>query len=224
MITDSIGSSETGFEGIGYAGRRDARPTGRASSPGRTRSSSTTTAASRPGADVGMIGRLGRGGQRADRLLQGPGEVGHDVHRDRRRALLGARGLRPPRGGRPDHAARPRQQLRQHRRREGVPGRGRGGASSRTRPFSTRSSSGCRTSGSGSGWPRWCSRARARTSSSRSCASSCRQHLAGYKVPRVLAGRGDPAQRHRQGEYPAAKEMALAPAAGPPSRDQRRAA
>ena len=60
----------------------------------------------------------------ADRLLQGPGEVGEDVPRDRRRALLRARRLRPDRGRRQGHAARPRLQLHQHRRGEGLPRRG----------------------------------------------------------------------------------------------------
>ena len=65
---------------------------------------------------------------RAARLLQGPGEDRGAVHRGRRRALRAARRPGPDRGRRHDHPARPRQHLRQHRRGEGLPRGGRGGA------------------------------------------------------------------------------------------------
>ena len=65
------------------------------------------------------------------RLLQGPGEDGGDVPRGRRRALVGPRRPCPHRGRRHDHAARPRLGVDQHRRREGVPRRGRGARSRR---------------------------------------------------------------------------------------------
>ena len=66
--------------------------------------STTTTGPVAPG----EVGRLGARRQRAARLLQGPGEDGGDVHRDRRQALLRPRRLRPSRRGRQDDAARPR--------------------------------------------------------------------------------------------------------------------
>ena len=65
---------------------------------------------------------------RTARLLQGPGQDGRDVHRGERQALRGARRLGAGRGGRRDHHARPGQHLREHRRREGLPGGGRGRA------------------------------------------------------------------------------------------------
>ena len=62
----------------------------------------------------------------ADRLLQGRGQVGADVRGHRRRALLHPRRLGRGRGRRHGQAARPWQPVHQHRRREGVPGGGRG--------------------------------------------------------------------------------------------------
>ena len=75
--------------------------------------------------------RAGPGGAArpdAARLLQGPGEVGGDVRGHRRRPLLDPGRLR--RGRRRRHRAPPRPgfRLHQHRRREGLPRRGRRGA------------------------------------------------------------------------------------------------
>ena len=68
-----------------------------------------------------------RARHRASRLLQGSGEDQGHVPRHRRRALRGAGRLRDRRGGRQHHASRPRIGQHQHRRREGVSGRGRRG-------------------------------------------------------------------------------------------------
>ena len=81
----------------------------------------------------------------ADRLLQGPGEVGQDLPRDRRRALLGARRLRPDRARGQGDPARSRLQLHQHRRGEGLPRRGRDGAQGATPTCTTSSWSACPT-------------------------------------------------------------------------------
>ena len=62
------------------------------------------------------------------RLLQGPGQVGGDVQDDRRRAVVDPRRLRHGRGRRHDPACSGRGSVcHQHRRREGLPRRGRGG-------------------------------------------------------------------------------------------------
>ena len=84
-----------------------------------------------PGSDEIGIGRRRRA--RADRLLQGPGEVGPDVPRDRRRALLVPRRHGQGRRRRLADPARPRQPGDQLRRREGLPGGGRGGRQARRR-------------------------------------------------------------------------------------------
>ena len=55
-------------------------------------------------------------------------KTAQDVPHHRRQALRRARRFRARGAGRHGHAARPRQQLHQHRGREGVSGRGRGGA------------------------------------------------------------------------------------------------
>ena len=126
IMVDSLGSSEA----IGMA------------SSTVTSDDAAATATFQIGPDTRVVtddGRdvrvgLGRDGPRrharahADRLLQGPREVGGDVPRHRRRALLDPRRLRHGRRRRHGAPARPRQPVHQHRRREGLPGGGRGGA------------------------------------------------------------------------------------------------
>ena len=85
---------------------------------------------------------------RADRLLQGSGEVGADVPHDRRRALLVPRRLRQGRRRRHVDPARPRQPGDQLRRREDLPRGGRGGGQAGRPASSTASSSASTTSGS----------------------------------------------------------------------------
>ena len=84
----------------------------------------------------------GRGRLPADRVLQGPGEVGRHVHHVRGQAVLRARRLRHGRGRRLAHPARPRLGVHQHRRREGVPRGGRGGPQDPRRAWPTRWRSG----------------------------------------------------------------------------------
>ena len=104
--------------------------------------------------------RVGRGRSRrhgrsrTGGLLQGPGEDGHDLPRDRRSALDHPR--RPRRGPRRrlGPAARARLELHQHRRREGVPRGGRGGPQAPDPGCTTPSSWACPIRGSGRwSWP-----------------------------------------------------------------------
>ena len=75
------------------------------------------------------------------RLLQGPGEDRGDVPHGRGPPLLDPRRLRDRRPRRHDPAARPRLGVHQHRRREGLPRRGRARAARRIPTCSTASSS-----------------------------------------------------------------------------------
>ncbi len=81
----------------------------------------------------GETGRLAVGGHIPRRLLQGREQVGRDVPRHQRGALVGARRLRERRGRRHDHAARPRLGRHQLRRREDLPRRGRRGGEGASR-------------------------------------------------------------------------------------------
>ena len=131
-----------------------------------------------PATDVGKIGRLGRGGNVPVGYYKDPEKSARDLPRDRRRALLGARRLRPDRGGQPGHAARPRLQLRQHRRREGLPRGGRDGDQGATRPSTTASWSASPTRSTARPSPPSSSSregddARARRAARRSCARTC---------------------------------------------------
>ena len=127
LVVDGFGASETGGQGQIGRRRRAATIPSRAALPRRTTRRPCSTTTSRPG-------RAGRRRQARParphpaRLLQGPGEDRGDVPRGRRRALVGARRPRAHRGRRHDHRARARLGVDQHRRREGVPRRGRGGA------------------------------------------------------------------------------------------------
>ena len=85
MLTESIGSSETGFTGIGIVTEDDEATDGPRVTPGPQHDRrSTTTAGPRR---AGVIGRLARGGHVPLGLLQGPGEDRGAVHRGGRRAL-----------------------------------------------------------------------------------------------------------------------------------------
>ena len=224
VFTDSVGASETGFQGMGMQDKeRDQHRR-----PGRRRSVPSSVVidddnhVARPG-DQRRQGRPARPRRhRAGRLLQGPREVGEDVPRDRRRALLGARRLRPDRGGQPGHPARPRLQLRQHRRREGLPRGGRDGDQGPPRRLRRASWSASPTRSTARPWPPSSSPARARPSSSRSCATSCATTCPATscrasltlvdEIPRNATGKA---------QYPAAKEMALALRRQAPERSDR---
>ena len=109
---------------------------------------------------------------------------------------------------RPHRAVRPRLGLHQHRRREGVPRRGRGGAQVRTPTCSTRSSSACPTSASASGSSRSCSCATARrarrstrcrsTAARCSPATRCRAQLLLGDAPRTQHGQARLRDRGRR--------------------------
>ena len=174
FFTDSIGASETGFQGTGLQeqGQHQQRRPGR-----RARPEQRGHRRGQPGPRPGHGRRRGRPArprrQRPARLLQGPREVRQDVPRDRRRALLRARRLRPDRGGRQGHAARPRLQLHQHRRGEGLPRGGRDGDQGPPRRLRRPRGRRARREVRPGGHRRRRSRARARRSSSRTCAASC---------------------------------------------------
>ena len=120
---DAIGSTETGFTGIGLvtAGREAARRTDRHAGAGRHRAGSGQPAG---GARRGRPAGPGRA--RPARLLQGPGQDRGHARRGGRETVRRARRPGPGRGRRLRDAARPRQHLRELRRREGLP-RGGGG-------------------------------------------------------------------------------------------------
>ena len=158
--------------------------------------------------------RLGRdrpGGRRrlaAGRLLQGRGEVGGHVPHVRRQALLGARRLRHGRGRRLAHAARPRLGVHQHRRREGLPRGGRGGAQDARRRASTRSPSASPTRSSARPSPRSSSPRPAPTLDEADLIAHVKDKLAAYKAPkRVLADRHDRPGAQRQGRLQAAQGL-----------------
>ena len=127
VITDAVGSSESGFNGIGMI-TKDTPPT--THGPRVTLNSQSIVIDDQgkpvePGS--GVVGRIARGGH-----------VPLGYYKDRSRpprCSSRSTGSATPcpatsrsRGGRDDDAARPRQHLRQHRRREGLPRRGRGRA------------------------------------------------------------------------------------------------
>ena len=126
VVTDAVGSSETGFMGIGMVTKDGEQA---ASGGPRVKPTEDCIIIDELGAPLADRQRRDRpaGARRLrpPRLLQGPREDRRAVRRDRRQALHGSRRLRPLRGRRHDHAARTRQRLREHRRREGVPRRGR---------------------------------------------------------------------------------------------------
>ena len=101
-----------------------------------------------------------RGDERSDapRVLQGPREVGRDLPHHRRRPLHDPGRLRLRRRRRHGPPPRPRQSVHQHRGREGLPGRGRGGAEAPSGGRSTPPSSACPTSASGKRSRPWSSR------------------------------------------------------------------
>ncbi len=119
-IVDAFGASETGANGA--VDVTDKGP--------RFHMNEWTTVITEDGERrAGRRGRAARAARsRARRLLQGRGEDRGDVHRAARRALGDPRRPRGHRGRRHDHRARPRLAVHQHRRREGLPRRGRGGA------------------------------------------------------------------------------------------------
>ena len=102
----------------------------------------------------------------------------------RRRALGHPRRPRSPGGRRQRHPPRPGRQLDQHRRREGLPRRGRGGAEGPPLGVRRRRRRACPTSAGASGWWPSSPPATGTAPSVRDLDAHCRAHLASYKVPR----------------------------------------
>ena len=124
IITESVGSSETGFGGTSIVAKGQSHTGGPRVRSAPHRRPRRRRHVVKPGSGVrGLIAK----GQRPGRLLQGPEEDRRDLQ-DRRCPLRGPRRLRRGRGGRQRHAARPRVAVDQHRWREGLPRGGRGGA------------------------------------------------------------------------------------------------
>ena len=182
VITEAIGSTETGFAGISFVSageqhrggptvmRRPGRHrAGRAGRPGR----------SRPGRPPGP------GRACAARVLQGPGPDRGDVRRGGREAVRGARGHGPGGGRRLGNPAWPRRHLREHRRGEGLP-RGGGGRAEvlpgrvrRTGHRHARRTA--RPAGGGAG-----AAAAGRGADLAALEEHVRGQIAGYKVPRSI--------------------------------------
>ena len=183
LVVDGYGASETGGQGqsVSVAG-------GEIASAPRF---SVNDRHAVLGDDLHPVGERGRRatgppGPHPDRVLQGSGEDRGDVPRRRRRALVGARRPRGGRRRRDDHPARPRVGVDQHRRREGVPRRGRSGPEGATPPCSTRWWSAFPTSASGE---RVVAVVQARPAMEPTLAElqdHARAHVAGYKIPRDL--------------------------------------
>ena len=213
IFTDSVGATETGFQGMGMQDK-DQKISTDGPVVGLGPDSVVLDDDNRlldPATDIGKIGRLGRGGNVPVGYYKDPEKSAATFLEIDGAALLGARRLRPDRGGQPGHAARPRLQLRQHRRGEGLPrGGGDGGQGAPGRLRLPRGRHPRREVRPGRRRRRRAPRGR-RRSSSRSCATSCAQHLSGYKLPRSLTVVPQiPRNATGKAQYPAAKEMALA--------------
>ena len=112
VITEAIGSTETGFAGISFVSAGEPHRGGPTvmAGPDVIVLETTTVGGSRPGGPAGP--------RRAcpARLLQRPGTDLGDVRRGEREALRRARGPGAGGGRRDRDAARPRQHVREHRR------------------------------------------------------------------------------------------------------------
>ena len=152
MLIDSLGASE------GIMTRTETRD-GDDIAPARFKASERVVVRDRRrrrscSPATGDVGMLGVGGAIPLGYYKDPEKTrGHVPHR-RRPALLDPRRLRDDRRRRHDPPARPRLGVHQHRRREGVPRRGRARAARRTPTCSTASSSASPTTGGA----RWSSR------------------------------------------------------------------
>ena len=180
-----------------HRGRASCRPASSSSSD-TTRLFDEQLAAARRAAGHQGPGRRRR--PAAGRLLQGSGEERAHLRRDAARPLLRARRLGGGERRRPHaDAARPRLGVHQHRRREGLPGGGRGGREALSGRRRTASSSACRTSGSAKPSPPWCRPRRAARwrgaegTSSRSTSPATRRPSTSCRSTRSTAAR--PARR-----------------------------
>ena len=126
ILVDTLGSSEA----IGMATSATTADASTASASFRLAANTRVITEQGDGRCTGIRRGGARGDVRADaaRLLQGSEQVGGHLPHRRRGALHDPRRLGDGRHRRHRAAARPRQPVHQHRRREGLPGRGRGGA------------------------------------------------------------------------------------------------
>ena len=121
LIVDSLGASETGFQGSVAGSDAEGKP--RFVMGDHTLVIDDNGIPVEPGS--GVVGHLARRGLHAARLLQGRGEDGVDVHGVERRALGRSRRHGTRRSRRADHVARSRIGEHQLRRREDLPRGGR---------------------------------------------------------------------------------------------------
>ena len=182
IMVDSLGSSEA----IGMASSTVTSDESAADGDVPDRARHARRHRRRPRRRVGLGRDRARGDARlhADRLLQGPREVGGHVPGHRRRALLDPRRLRHRRRRRHRPPARPRQPVHQHRRREGLPGGGRGGAQAAPDRRRRRRRRRARRALRRGHHARSSSRTPATTSTRPSLIAHVKEHLAGYKAPK----------------------------------------
>ena len=216
IITDSIGSSESGFNGLTYAAKGDkaARAADRRSAPGRDVVILDEDLQIIPPGDE-RVGKMGRGGNIPLGYFNDPMKTAETfvTAADGRRYAVSRR-LRPLDRGRHAHDARAGARCRSTpAARRSTPRR----SSRRSRPTrrcSTASSWACPTSAGASGWPRSCSSATASAATLDDLCAHAREHVAGYKVPRELH-LVDEIVRSPSGkpDYPWAKQLAESGAA-----------
>ena len=127
-IVEGVGSSESPAQAVAVTTRGCGAPTRRSRSRPRPRRSSSTTTCDRSRPGPGAVGRLATRGRVPLGYYKDPRAQRAHVRRDRRRALVAARRHGDDRRRRHRAPARARFAVHQHRRREGVPRRGRGGA------------------------------------------------------------------------------------------------
>jgi 3-oxocholest-4-en-26-oate---CoA ligase len=128
FISEAVGSSESGFNGMRLVEKgKTALGEGGLINVDRGPDTIVIDERDQPVAP-GEVGRMARGGNVPLEYYKDPVKSAATFITDRRRALLGAGGLRPPRARRDDDAARPGQPVHQLRRREDLPRGGRVGA------------------------------------------------------------------------------------------------
>ena len=214
-MTDAIGSTESGMNGIRFVQKGDAPKEG-----------ITTVMASadtvvldddlnplEPG--TGIVGRLARGGNIPLGYYNDPGEDRGDVrHRLAGSALVDPRRLRAARSRRSHHVARTRLGLDQLRRREDLPRRGRGRVEVAPRCVRRARGRHCPTSDGARRVTALLQPRGDKTPTLEELQAHCRGRIAGYKVPR----RVDP---RRRGAAAAQRQARLPPGQGTSARSGR---